>query len=109
MYFFGSKRFLKKKLSRWSKKYTPGSTASCSKVVKKRSLFGHFYEKKHDFKNIHNLLGEQDAIYQTTQKLLPEQPLDDIRWLIKVLQYSGLKPVLLFQDTIDGIDLGLLN
>lgn len=46
------------------------------------------YEKKHDFKNIHNLLGEQDAIYQTTQKLLPEQPLDDIRWLIKVLQKS---------------------
>ena len=46
------------------------------------------YEKKHDFKNIHNLLGEQDAIYQTTQKFLPEQPLDDIRWLIKVLQKS---------------------
>ena len=46
------------------------------------------YEKIHHFQSIHNLLSEHDVIYQTTQKLLPEQPLDDIRWLIKVLQKS---------------------
>jgi len=46
------------------------------------------YEKIHHFENIHNTLSERDAVYQTTQKKLPEQPLDDIRWLIKVLQKS---------------------
>ena len=67
------------------------------------------YEKKHDFKNIHNLLGEQDPIYQTTQKFLPEQPLDDIRWLIKVLQksryLSNLKHInnAVVQDTLEPL------
>ena len=46
------------------------------------------YEKLHHFQSIHKLLGERDVVYQTTQKLLPEQPLEDIRWLIKVLQKS---------------------
>ena len=46
------------------------------------------YEKIQDFKNIHELLTEKDIVYKTRQKLLPEQPLDDIRWLIKVLQKS---------------------
>jgi len=46
------------------------------------------YEKKSHFKSIHDLLSECDVVYKTRQKLLPEQPLDDIRWLIKVLQRS---------------------
>ena len=46
------------------------------------------YEKKGHFKSIHDLLSECDVVYKTRQKLLPEQPLDDIRWLIKVLQRS---------------------
>ena len=46
------------------------------------------FEKIHDFKKIHNTLIERDEIYQTTQKKFPEQPLDDVRWLIKVLQKS---------------------
>ena len=46
------------------------------------------YEKIHHFKSIHDLLSERDVVYKTRQKLLPEQPLDDIRWLIKVLQRS---------------------
>ncbi len=46
------------------------------------------YEKTDHFKNIHDLLSERDLVYKTRQKLLPEQPLDDIRWLIKVLQKS---------------------
>ena len=46
------------------------------------------YEKLYHFQSIHKLLGERDVVYQTTQKLLPEQPLEDIRWLIKVLQKS---------------------
>ena len=54
-----------------------------------RVIFEHAgYEKKRDFKSIHDLLGERDGVWKTTQKLLPEQPLDDIRWLIKVLQKS---------------------
>ena len=46
------------------------------------------YEKKGHFNSIHDLLSERDVVYKTRQKLLPEQPLDDIRWLIKVLQRS---------------------
>jgi len=46
------------------------------------------FEKIHHFKSIHNTLIERDVIYQTIQKKFPEQPLDDVRWLIKVLQKS---------------------
>jgi len=57
------------------------------------------YEKIHHFRNIHNTLSERDVVYQTTQKLLPEQPLDDIRWLIKVLQKSRYLNNLLHTNT----------
>ena len=46
------------------------------------------YEKIHHFRGIHDLLSERDVIYKTRERLLPEQPLDDIRWLIKVLLKS---------------------
>ena len=46
------------------------------------------YEKMHHFRGIHDLLSERDVIYKTRERLLPEQPLDDIRWLIKVLLKS---------------------
>jgi len=46
------------------------------------------YEKIHHFRGIHNLLSERDVIYKTRERLFPEQPLDDKRWLIKVLLKS---------------------
>ena len=46
------------------------------------------YEKIHHFRGIHDLLSERDVIYKTRERLFPEQPLDDIRWLIKVLLKS---------------------
>ena len=44
------------------------------------------FEKIHDFKKIHNTLIERDEVTNTEK--IPEQPLDDVRWLIKVLQKS---------------------
>ena len=46
------------------------------------------YEKIHHFRGIHDLLSERDVIYKTRERLFPEQPLDDKRWLIKVLLKS---------------------
>jgi len=46
------------------------------------------YEKIHHFRSIHDLLSERDVIYKTRERLFPEQPLDDKRWLIKVLLKS---------------------
>jgi molecular chaperone DnaK (HSP70) len=49
-------------------------------------MFQAGYSKRVHFENIHQILSQRDTVWQTTHKLIPEQPLDDIRWMIKALQ-----------------------
>ena len=37
-----------------------------------------------DFENIQKVLSENDITWKTTQKRIPERPLEDSRWMIKV-------------------------